>query len=64
MYQNHFKLQRRLFRGNASGPDVFVGPQMAKIMSGISQDFHAFGSEEQRVPIGMPGPRAYGIVRQ
>ena len=37
MYQNHFKLQRRLFRGNASGPDVFVGPQMAKIMSGIKK---------------------------
>jgi type II secretory pathway predicted ATPase ExeA len=37
MYENHFKLERRLFRGNASGPDVFVGPQMAKLMSGIKK---------------------------
>jgi type II secretory pathway predicted ATPase ExeA len=37
MYKNHFKLERRLFRGNAAGQDVFVGPQTARIMSGIKK---------------------------
>ena len=37
MYKHHFKLERRVFRSNASGPDVFVGPQTARIMSGIKK---------------------------
>jgi type II secretory pathway predicted ATPase ExeA len=42
MYENHFKLERRLFRGNASGQDVFVGPQTAKIVSGIKKAVAGF----------------------
>ena len=37
MYKKHFGLQRRIFRGNAAGPDVFVGPQVAKIVSGVTK---------------------------
>ena len=37
MYKTHFGLERRIFRGNAAGPDVFVGPQVAKIVSGVSK---------------------------
>ena len=35
MYKKHFDLEKRLFRGNVAGPDVFVSPQTAKILSGI-----------------------------
>ena len=37
MYKNHFGLERRIFRGNAMGADVFVGPQVASMMSGIKK---------------------------
>ena len=37
MYMKHFGLERRIFRGNASGADVFVGPQIAKIVSGVAK---------------------------
>ena len=37
MYEKHFGLERRIFRGNAAGPDVFVGPQVARIVSGVKQ---------------------------
>jgi type II secretory pathway predicted ATPase ExeA len=37
MYKNHFGLERQIFRGNVAGPDVFVGPQVASIMSGIKK---------------------------
>ena len=37
MYKKHFGLERRIFRGNAAGADVFVGPQVASIMSGIKK---------------------------
>jgi general secretion pathway protein A len=37
MYKNHFGLNRRIFRGNAAGADVFVGPQTAGILNGIKQ---------------------------
>ena len=37
MYRKHFGLGRRIFRGNVAGNDVFVGPQVATIMSGIKK---------------------------
>ena len=37
MYKNHFGLERRIFRGNAAGADVFVGPQTASILTGIKK---------------------------
>ena len=37
MYRKHFGLERRIFRSNAAGADVFVGPQVAKIVSGVSK---------------------------
>ena len=37
MYTNHFGLERRIFRGNTAGPDVFVGPQTANIQQGIKK---------------------------
>jgi general secretion pathway protein A len=37
MYKKHFDLERRVFRGNAAGADVFVGPQAAKILAGIKK---------------------------
>ena len=37
MYKNHFGLERRIFRGNASGADVFVGPQTASILNSIKK---------------------------
>jgi type II secretory pathway predicted ATPase ExeA len=37
MYKNHFGLERRIFHGNVASPDVFVGPQVASIMSGIKK---------------------------
>ncbi len=37
MYEKHFGLQRRIFRGNAAGADVFVGPQTAGILSGVKK---------------------------
>ena len=37
MYKNHFGLERRIFRGNAAGADVFVGPQTATILTSIKK---------------------------
>jgi type II secretory pathway predicted ATPase ExeA len=37
MYEKHFGLKRRIFRGNAAGTDVFVGPQTASIVSDIAK---------------------------
>jgi len=37
MYKNHFGLERRIFRGNAAGADVFVGPQTANILTSIKK---------------------------
>ena len=33
MYTNHFGLERRIFRGNATGADVFVGVSSANVLS-------------------------------
>jgi type II secretory pathway predicted ATPase ExeA len=37
MYTNHFGLERRIFRGNATGADVFVGPRTATLLGGIKR---------------------------
>ncbi len=37
MYKNHFGLERRIFRGNTAGADVFVGPQTANVLKGIKK---------------------------
>lgn len=37
MYEKHFGLERRIFRGNVAGTDVFVGPQVASMMSGVKK---------------------------
>lgn len=37
MYKKHFRLERRVFRGNAAGTDVFVGPQTANVLTGIKK---------------------------
>ncbi|HSM31134.1 MAG TPA: AAA family ATPase [Woeseiaceae bacterium] len=41
MYKKHFGLERRIFRGNAAGADVFVGPQTASILTGIKKALSA-----------------------
>jgi type II secretory pathway predicted ATPase ExeA len=41
MYKKHFGLERRIFRGNAAGADVFVGPQTAKILSSVKKALSA-----------------------
>lgn len=41
MYKKHFGLERRIFRGNAAGGDVFVGPQTASILTGIKKALSA-----------------------
>jgi type II secretory pathway predicted ATPase ExeA len=37
MYKKHFGLERRIYRGNTAGADVFVGPQTASIVTGIKK---------------------------
>jgi type II secretory pathway predicted ATPase ExeA len=37
MYEQHFGLKKRPFRANASGTDVFVGPQIATILAGLKK---------------------------
>jgi type II secretory pathway predicted ATPase ExeA len=37
MYTNHFGLERRIFRGNTAGLDVFVGPQTSNVLEGIKK---------------------------
>lgn len=37
MYEKHFGLNKRPFRAKATGTDVFVGPQTAKIMAGLKK---------------------------
>jgi len=41
MYKKHFGLERRIFRGNAAGADVFVGPQTASILTSIKKALSA-----------------------
>ena len=41
MYENQFGLKKRPFRANASGTDVFVGPQAARTMSGLKKALSA-----------------------
>ncbi len=37
MYTNHFGLKRRPFRANATGTDIFVGPQTVTAMAGLKK---------------------------
>lgn len=37
MYEQHFGLKKRPFRANATGTDVFVGPQTATILAGLKK---------------------------
>lgn len=41
MYEKQFGLNRRPFRANAAGSDVFVGPQTAKFMAAMKKGFNA-----------------------
>ena len=51
MYKQHFHLERRIFRGNAAGADVFVGPQAARIQTGIKK---ALGGPDAVVTVTGP----------
>jgi type II secretory pathway predicted ATPase ExeA len=51
MYKKHFDLERRIFRGNAAGADVFVGPQTARILTGIKK---ALGGPDAVVTVTGP----------
>ena len=53
MYEKQFGLSRRPFRANATGADVFVGPQTAKFMAGMRKGLAA--SEAIVVVTGQPG---------
>ncbi len=53
MYEKQFGLSRRLFRANATGADVFVGPQTAKFMAGMRKGLAT--SEAIVVVTGQPG---------
>ena len=53
MYEKQFGLSRRPFRANATGADVFVGPQTAKFMAGMRKGLVA--SEAIVVVTGQPG---------
>lgn len=37
MYETHFGLNNRVFHGTPTGSGIFVGPQTAKVMSGIKK---------------------------
>ncbi len=37
MYEKHFGLNKRPFRASATGTEVFVGPQTAKMMAGLTK---------------------------
>ncbi len=53
MYEKQFGLSRRPFRANATGADVFVGPQTARTMAGMKK---ALAATEAVVAItGEPG---------
>ncbi|MCH9005358.1 MAG: hypothetical protein IH838_08740 [Proteobacteria bacterium] len=41
MYEQHFGLKKRPFRANATGTDVFVGPQIAATMAGLKKSLSA-----------------------
>ncbi len=53
MYEKQFGLSRRPFRANATGADVFVGPQTAKFMAGMRKGLAT--SEAVVVVTGQPG---------
>ncbi len=53
MYEKQFGLSRRPFRANATGADVFVGPQTAKFMAGMRKGLAA--SEAVVLVTGPPG---------
>jgi len=53
MYEKQFGLSRRPFRANATGADVFVGPQTAKFMASMRKGLAA--SEAVVVVTGQPG---------
>ncbi len=42
MYEQHFGLKRLPFRVNATGTDVFVGPQTAKTMADLKKAFSSY----------------------
>ena len=37
MYEQHFGLKKRPFNANAAGAEVFVGPQTAKLIAGLTR---------------------------
>ena len=41
MYEQHFGLSKRPFKAKVTGPDIFVGPQTAKAMSGLKKALQA-----------------------
>ena len=41
MYEQHFGLQKRLFRASAVGADVFVGPQTTRTIAGLENALDA-----------------------
>jgi type II secretory pathway predicted ATPase ExeA len=51
MDKKYFDLERRIFRGNAAGADVFVGPQNAQIKTGIKK---ALGGPDAVVTVTGP----------
>ena len=53
MYEKQFGLSRRPFQANATGADVFVGPQTAKFMAAMRKGLAA--SEAVVVVTGQPG---------
>ena len=44
MYEKHFGLKKRPFRANATGTDVFVGPQIAAAMAGLKKALTTYDS--------------------
>ena len=51
MYEQHFGLRKRPFRANATGTDVFVGPQIASTMAGLKK---ALAKEDAIVTVTGP----------
>jgi type II secretory pathway predicted ATPase ExeA len=51
MYEPHFGLNKRPFRGSATGNDVFVGPNIAATMAGIKK---ALSSNDAIVTVSGP----------
>ena len=51
MYEQEFGLKKRPFRANASGTDVFVGPQTASILAGLKK---ALAADDAIVTVAGP----------